>query len=106
MNRAAKPLGALLLVATPLLAAALLAFAPLAAPVQAQQFGAYVAISDGQIMIAEPTNRRGPSTIYTYGLSGDGWEQIGTMLAPPPEGGGATSGARRCRYAQASGDGR
>ncbi len=71
MSRAAKLLGALLLIA---------------APLQAQQFGAFVAISDGQIMIAEPTRQGGPSTIYTYGLSGDGWEQIGTMLAPPQDG--------------------
>ena len=59
MSGASKLLGALLLLATSLFTA----------PVQAQQFGAYVAISDGQVMIAEPTNRRGPSTIYTYGLT-------------------------------------
>ena len=67
-SRASKVLGAILL---------------LAAPLQAQQFGASVAISNGQVMIAEPTNRRGPSTIYTYGQTGDGWEQVATMLAPP-----------------------
>ncbi len=83
MSRASKLRGALLLLADAVLATALFA-----APLQAQQFGAYVAINDGQIMIAEPTNRRGPSTIYTYGLTGDGWEQIGTMLAPPHDGGG------------------
>lgn len=53
------------------------------APLRAQQFGAYVAINDGQIMIAEPMNQRPPATIYTYGQTDDGWERIATMLAPP-----------------------
>ena len=78
MSRAARLLRELLLLATPLLAP----------PLQAQQFGASVAISDGQIMITEPTNRRGPSTIYTYAQTGDGWEQVATMLAPPHGGRG------------------
>ena len=64
--------GALFLLATPLLGT----------PLHGQQFGAYVAISEGQIMIAEPTNPGRPSTIYTYAQSEDGWEQVGTMLAP------------------------
>lgn len=68
MSRVSKLLWALLL---------------LAAPLPAQQFGAAVAISDGRIMIAEPANRRGPSTIYTYEQTGDGWEQVATMSAPP-----------------------
>ncbi len=59
----------------------------LASPLQAQQFGAAVAIVEGEILIAEPLNRRSPATIYRYGLSDDEWEQVGTMMAPPPEGG-------------------
>ena len=78
MSRTSKLLGTLLLLAAP----------QSVAPLQAQQFGASVAIHDGQIMITEPTNRRGPSTIYTYAQTGDGWEQVATMLAPPHGRGG------------------
>jgi len=76
MIRAVKLLGALAMVAT----------LPLTPSLQAQQFGASVSITDGRIMIAEPTNRGGPSTIYTYEQTGDGWEQIATLMAPPSDG--------------------
>ena len=61
----------------------LLAALVFAAPVQAQQFGAAVAIGDGELLIAEPLDRRNPATIHRYGPSADGWEQIGTLMAPP-----------------------
>ena len=61
----------------------LLAALVFAAPLQAQQFGAAVAIGDGEILIAEPLDRRNPATIHRYGPSADGWEQIGTLMAPP-----------------------
>ncbi len=54
-----------------------------ASPVDAQQFGAAVAIDGDEILVAEPIDRGGPATIYRYGDTGDGWERIGTMAAPP-----------------------
>ncbi len=54
-----------------------------AAPLQAQQFGAAVAIQNGEILIAEPLDRRSPATIHRYGPSADGWEKVGTLMAPP-----------------------
>lgn len=54
-----------------------------AAPLQAQQFGAAVAIGNGEILIAEPLDRRSPATIHRYGPSADGWEKVGTLMAPP-----------------------
>jgi len=61
---------------------------PLALPVHAQQFGAAVGIQDGEILVAEPLNRRNPATIYRYTESSEGWEQAGTMTAPTrPQGG-------------------
>lgn len=66
----------------------LLALLPLALPLHAQQFGAAVAIQDGEILVAEPLNRRNPATIYRYAESSARWEQVGTMVAPtPPQGG-------------------
>ena len=56
----------------------------LSAPLQAQEFGAAVAIGDDEILIGEPLNQRRPATIYRYRQSADGWEQTGTMRAPPP----------------------
>ena len=55
-------------------------------PLQAQQFGAYSAIDGGQILISEPFQQGGAATIYLYERGGDGWEQTGTMMAPPHEG--------------------
>ena len=53
-------------------------------PLQAQEFGAAVAIGDDEILIGEPLNRFRPATIYRYKQSADGWEQTGTMRAPAP----------------------
>ena len=60
----------------------------LGAPLEAQEFGAAVAIGDGEILIGEPLNQRRPSTIYRYRQAADGWEQVGTMRAPLPGGRG------------------
>ena len=60
----------------------------LTAPLQAQQFGASVAIQDGELLVAEPLSGRSPATIYRYTRSGDGWEQVGTMTAPTTDQGG------------------
>ncbi len=56
----------------------------LSVPLQAQEFGAAVAIGADEILIGEPLNQRRPSTIYRYRQSADGWEQAGTLRAPPP----------------------
>ena len=56
----------------------------LSAPLQAQEFGATVAVEDDEILIGEPLNRYRPATIYRYRQSTDGWEQSGTLRAPPP----------------------
>ena len=55
----------------------------LATPLDAQQFGAAVAIDGAEVLVAEPLRRRSAATIYRYGTSGDGWEQVGTLEAPP-----------------------
>lgn len=57
---------------------------------QAQQFGAYSAIRNGEILISEPVNRTDPATIYIYRRAGAGWQQSGTLMAPAHEGGAAT----------------
>ncbi len=72
MARRLGVLGALLLVASPL---------------SGQGFGSQVAVSDGEILIAEPL-RGGPATLYRYGLSGGEWEQVGTLTAPSAGTGG------------------
>ncbi len=59
-----------------------------AAPLQAQEFGGAVAIGDDEILIGEPLNQRRAATIYRYTRSADGWEQTGTMRAPPAGRGG------------------
>ena len=69
-------------VATLLVAAALFA-----APLRAQQFGAYVAIHDGQLFVSEPVDQTEPRSIYIYELSGSDWEQVGTLQAPEHEDG-------------------
>ncbi|HEX9729993.1 MAG TPA: choice-of-anchor B family protein [Gemmatimonadales bacterium] len=58
-----------------------------AASLQAQQFGAYAAIRDGQILISEPVKQSEPATIYIYRRAGGGWERSGTLTAPEHEGG-------------------
>ena len=60
----------------------------LVSPLQAQEFGAAVAIGDDEILIGEPLNQRRGSTIYRYRQTADGWEQVGTLRAPPPARGG------------------
>ena len=55
----------------------------LATQLEAQQFGAAVAIDGAEVLVAEPLRRRSAATIYRYGMSGDGWEQVGTLEAPP-----------------------
>ena len=55
---------------------------------QAQQFGAYSAIRNGEILISEPVNRTDAATIYIYRRAGAGWQQSGTLMAPAHEGGG------------------
>ncbi len=57
------------------------------APVQAQQFGAFAAIHNGELFISEPVNRTEPATVYVYRRAGDGWQQAATLMAPPHEGG-------------------
>ena len=59
-------------------------FLVLGAPLDAQEFGAAVAIGADEILIGEPLNQRRPSTIYRYRQSATGWEQVGTIQAPPP----------------------
>lgn len=58
-----------------------------AGPLQAQQFGSYAAIIDNEILISEPVNQSEAATIYRFRRVGSGWEQTGTMMAPPHEGG-------------------
>ena len=60
----------------------------LVSPLQAQEFGAAVAIGDDEILIGEPLNPRRGSTIYRSRQTADGWEQVGTLRAPPPARGG------------------
>ena len=43
------------------------------APLEAQQFGAYSAIHNGEIFISEPFNQNEPATIYIYRRGGGGW---------------------------------
>jgi choice-of-anchor B domain-containing protein len=57
------------------------------APLQAQQFGAYSATQDGEILISEPVKQGEPATVYIYRRGGGGWEQAGTLMAPAHEGG-------------------
>ena len=63
--------------------ALLLLLLAISTSLQAQEFGASVAIDGGEIWIAEPLSRRDPAVIYRYGPTGSGWEQVGTMTAPP-----------------------
>ena len=57
-------------------------------PVQAQQFGAYSMIRDGEILISEPVQPNDPATIYVYRRAMGGWERSGTLTAPTPHEGG------------------
>ena len=70
-----KGLATLLVLSVPLIPAAL----------QAQEFGAAVAIGDDEILIGEPLSQRRPATIHRYRRSADGWEQAGTLRAPSAE---------------------
>ena len=56
-------------------------------PLQAQQFGAYSVMHNGEILISEPVDQTNPATIYIYRQGTAGWEQSGTLMAPPHEGG-------------------
>ncbi len=56
-------------------------------PLHAQQFGAYSATRNGEILISEPVNQNDPATIYIYRRAASGWEQTGTLMAPPHDGG-------------------
>ena len=58
-----------------------------AAPLQAQQFGAYSAIQGGELLISEPVKQDEPATIYRYRRGDAGWERSGTLTAPAHEGG-------------------
>ncbi len=65
-----------------LLAAAVL----FAAPLHAQQYGAYVAIHDGELFISEPVDPDTASTVHIYRQTGTGWEQTATLEAPAHDG--------------------
>ena len=56
-------------------------------PLQAQQYGAYVAIHDGRLFVSEPVDPNEPRAIYIYEQTGTEWEQVGTLAAPQHEGG-------------------
>ncbi len=58
-----------------------------AAPAQAQQFGASTAIGDDVILISEPVKQNEAATIYVYQRSGSDWQQVGTLQAPAHDGG-------------------
>ncbi len=58
-----------------------------AAPLEAQQFGAYAATFGSEILISEPVKENEPATIYLYRRTGDRWERSGTLTAPTHEGG-------------------
>jgi len=58
-----------------------------ALPLQAQQFGAYSASRDGEILIAEPVKQNDPATIYRFRQSANGWQEVGTLMAPAHDGG-------------------
>ncbi len=58
-----------------------------AAPLHAQQFGAYAATQNGDILISEPVKQTEPATVYVYRRSADGWTQAATLMAPTHDGG-------------------
>jgi hypothetical protein len=62
---------------------ALGAFFALAGPVQSQGFGAQVAVSGDEILIAQPLVQGDPATILRYGFSEGEWRQTGSIRAPP-----------------------
>ncbi len=66
-----------------LLAAVLASLVPLL--LGAQQFGAQVAIENGDVLVSEPVNIDAPATVRRYGLVDGAWEQVGLLRAPPHE---------------------
>ena len=58
-----------------------------APPLHGQQFGAYAATGNGEILISEPVKPNEPATVYVYRLEGGEWSQAGTLTAPAHEGG-------------------
>ena len=85
-----RPHHALIVLAATALA---LAAAPALAPqpgLAAQGFGGSVVISQGQVLIGEPSNVRLPGVVYVYGRNAQGWSETARLtLSPvtaPPDG--------------------
>lgn len=57
-----------------------------ATPALAQQFGAYAATGNGEILISEPVQPDGAASVYVYSLEGGEWTEAGTLTAPPHDG--------------------
>ncbi len=70
----------------PLFASLAVLFAA-ASPLDAQSgaFGHAVVISDGEILIAEPTTSFRPGAVYVYRQSDGSWRESGLLQAPSPE---------------------
>ena len=51
-------------------------------PLDAQQFGAYAAAGDGELLIAEPVKPNEPASIYMYRMEGGEWVESGRLAAP------------------------
>jgi choice-of-anchor B domain-containing protein len=51
-------------------------------PLEAQQFGAAVAVADGMVLVAEPMRDEGPAEVYQFRREGDGWVPAGTFTRP------------------------
>ena len=84
----------------PLAAAAFaLAAKPALAPqpgLAAQGFGGSVVISQGQVLIGEPSNVQLPGVVYVYGRNAQGWSEtarltLSPVTAPPDGFGGAVA---------------
>ncbi len=51
-------------------------------PLTAQQFGAYAATGEGELLIAEPVKPNEPASIYVYRMEGGAWVEAGRLAAP------------------------
>ena len=53
-------------------------------PVQAQQFGAYVATDGDEILVSEPVKPNEPATVYVYRMNGGDLGAIRDHHGPTP----------------------
>ena len=65
-----------------------------AGEVRGQQYGASVAVGNGQVLVGEAAAAALPGVVYVYGRAGGGWSEVARLsvspVSGPPDGFGST----------------